>query len=291
MKGKVLSFLTGLIVIILMACPSSASQAGGEKIKAFVSIISQKYFVERVGGEYVEVSVLVGEGQSHETYEPTPAQMSKLARSRVFFTIGAPFERALVPKIAGLFPQLSIIDTTRGVKILFFSPGSGEQGPDPHIWLDPKRVKIIARNISEGLTKIDPVHGEFYRKNLEVFQKDLDKLDSEITGILAPVKGRKIYVFHPAFGYFCESYGLQQVAFEVEGKEPSARQIARLIESTRKENVKVIFVQPQFSQRAARAIAQSIGGEVIPINPLPGNYLTEMKKMAETIKTSLAGRK
>lgn len=290
MKGKVLPFLTGMMLVILATCPSHASQVGGEKIKTFVSIISQRYFVERVGGELVAVRVLVGEGQSHETYEPSPAQMSQLAGSRIFFAIGAPFERALVPKIAGVFPELPVIDTSKGVKFISFSPGSGEHGPDPHIWLDPKRVRIIARNIHEGLARIDPVHREMYRKNLEAFQDDLNKLDSEIAEILAPIKGRKIYVFHPAFGYFCESYGLQQVALEVEGKEPSARQIARLIENTRKENVKTIFVQPQFSQKSARAIARAIGGKVVTINPLPENYLTEMKKMAETIRASLAGK-
>ncbi len=288
MKRKMLSFLAALILLILTTGPSHAAQAGGGKIKAFVSIVPQKYFVDRAGGDYVDAGVLVEEGQSPETYEPTPAKMSQLARSRVFFTIGAPFERVLVPKVAGVLPKLSIIDTSKGVSVLSFAPGSGEQGTDPHIWLDPKRAKIIAGNISEALIKIDPAHGGYYKKSSAAFLKDLDKLDVEIAGMLAPFKGRKVFVFHPAFGYFCESYGLTQVAFEIEGKEPSARQMARLIESMRKENVRTIFVQPQFSQKAAREIARTIGGKVVPIDPLPKDYLTDMRKLALTIKSSLA---
>lgn len=283
------SFALLVLSLIIFCCPFAwQAHASQERtVNAYVSILPQEYFASRVGGNAAEVKVLVGQGQSHETYEPTPRQITALAKTDVYFTIGAPFEKALVAKVRGMFPKLSLVDTTRGVPYLSFAPGSGEHGLDPHIWLDPKRVKIIARNLCDGLRNIDPGRAGEYEANLARLQADLDSLDAEIARILAPVKGRTIYVFHPAFQYFCQSYGLKQAAFESEGKEPSAQQMARLITSAQKEHVKVVFVQPQFSQKSARAIAQAIGGRVVTINPLPVDYPREMKAMAVTIRDSL----
>jgi zinc transport system substrate-binding protein len=286
-KGKLLLSLALLLASVFFPWPTQASQ--GKPIRAFVSILPQDYFVSRVGGDQVKVKILVGPGQSHETYEPTPQQIAALARSDVYFTIGAPFERSLVPKVRAMLPGLGIVDTSTGVQFLSFAPGSGEHGIDPHIWLDPKQVKIIARNVCNGLKKIDPGRAGAYDANLAGFQTDLDTLDARIARILAPVRGRTIYVFHPAFQYFCKSYGLKQEAFESEGKEPSAKQMAKLIASAEREHVKAVFVQPQFSQKAARAIARSIGGRVVTLNPLPEDYIKDMSAMAVTIRDSLLG--
>jgi zinc transport system substrate-binding protein len=262
----------------------------GARLMAYVSILPQAYFVQRVGGEMIEVKVLVGKGQSHETYEPTPSQISSLARADVYFTIGVPFEKALVTRVGRMFPNLDVVDTSKGVKFMSFAPGSGEHGRDPHVWLDPGRVKVIARAVCSGLKGADPGHAGEYDRNLERFLADLDDLDAELSRILEPVKGETIYVFHPAFGYFCSAYGLRQVAFEAEGKEPSARQMAKLIEKARAENVKVIFVQPQFSGKAAASIARSIGGGVVTLDPLPEYYPADMRTLARTVRDALAGK-
>ena len=95
-----------------------------------------------------------------------------------------------------------------------------------------------------------------------------------------------VYVFHPAFQYFCLSYGLRQEAFEVEGKEPTARQMAKLIGRARQEGVKVVFVQPQFSGKSAGAIAQAIRGRVVTLDPLPGDYPKDMKTLAMAVRDS-----
>lgn len=163
------------------------------------------------------------------------------------------------------------------------------QATDPHVWLDPEQVKIMAGNICSGLAKADPAHAADFAENLKVFREDLDRLDIEIARILSPLKGRTIYVFHPAFGYFCDAYGLRQEAVEAGGKEPGARHLAGLIEAARRENVRVIFVQPQFSQKAARAVARSIDGDVVPLNPLPSDYLAGLREMALTIRKSMTG--
>jgi zinc transport system substrate-binding protein len=272
--------------MLIVSAPSVAKTTAGE-ISAFVSILPQAYFVERIGGKHVDVTVLVGPGRSPATYEPTPKQMARLGRSQLYFRIGTPFERGFIDKISRTFTNLTIIDTRKGVTLRYFKQSQGLEVPDPHIWLDPKRVKIQAETISKALKETDPAHADEFEKNLKAFQADLDRVDMKIAGILAPLKGGKIYVFHPAFGYFAESYGLTQVAVEIEGKEPSPKQLSRLINMAKKEEVRVIFVQPQYATKEARTVARAIGGVVVPINPLPWNYLKNLEDMANIIEKGL----
>lgn len=281
-------FLVAASVLCITLSTVCAAEAPSGKIKVFVSIIPQAYFVERVGGEYVEVEVLVGPGQSPATYEPTPRQMSQLGSSRVYFRIGVPFEKVFMPKISSAFSQLSIVDTSAGVPLLYFNRSDGRQVADPHIWLDPKRVKIQAETICTELIRLAPDHTDVFRQNLEAFQEDLDAVDASIAESLETLRGGTLYVFHPAFGYFAQSYGLQQVAIEVEGKQPSARQLSDLINRAREDKVKIIFVQPQYSKKNAQTIAREISGAVVPINPLPEDYLEELRMMASVIKNALS---
>lgn len=281
-------FLVAASVLCITLSTVCAAEVPSGKIKVFVSIIPQAYFVERVGGEYVEVEVLVGPGQSPATYEPTPRQMSQLGSSRVYFRIGVPFEKVFMPKISSAFSQLSIVDTSAGVPLLYFNRSDGRQVADPHIWLDPKRVKIQAETICTELIRLAPDHTDVFRQNLEAFQEDLDAVDASIAESLETLRGGTLYVFHPAFGYFAQSYGLQQVAIEVEGKQPSARQLSDLINRAREDKVKIIFVQPQYSKKNAQTIAREISGAVVPINPLPEDYLEELRMMASVIKNALS---
>ncbi|HOS98305.1 MAG TPA: zinc ABC transporter substrate-binding protein [Deltaproteobacteria bacterium] len=286
------------MTLLFLAVPASADCAAPDRIGVFVSVLPQAYFVERIGGDRVTVEVLVGPGQSPHTFEPTPRQMTKLAQARVFFRIGVPFENALLPKISKSFQGLSIVDTREGVELLPLAGhddhvthgvrhhAQGEGPADPHIWLDPARVKVQARTICTALVRMDPANRGRYEKNLDAFLADLDRLHGELGKILAPLKGSRIYVFHPAFGYLAEAYGFVQVPVELGGKEPSARQLARIVRQARSEGVRVIFVQPQFSRKNAQAVAREIGGTVVPIDPLPREYMAEMRNMADTIRSA-----
>ncbi len=300
-SSSAVAVIAAVIITAAAGLPAYASSGEGGRIRAFVSILPQAYLVERIGGDHVEVRILVGEGQEPHTFEPTPAQMAALAQSDVYFTIGVPFESALLSRVRSLFPHLSITDTVRGVRLRYFDEENeadahqlpdahahGGRMPDPHTWLDPGRVKIMAGNIALSLKALDPEHGDVFERNLERLLQDLDRADARIARILEPLKGRRIYVFHPAFGYFCEAYGLEQMALEAQGKEPGAKQLARIIEKARDEGVKVIFVQSQFSGKAASAIAESIGGVVVPINPLPTDYLPEIVSLAEKIRRAFS---
>ena len=218
---KVSLAILALIASVLLSGISEAMEKQTAIVRTFVSILPQAYLVERIGTPYVVVQVLVGPGQSPATYEPTPKQMAELARSHVYFRIGVPFEHALMPKIAATFEKLSIVDTRDGITLRFFGHHHGSEAPDPHIWLDPKLAKIQARTIYDALRTIDRSHGQTYDNNLRTLQTDLDILDQKITTMLGPLKGKELFVFHPAFGYFADSYGLlRRPAVRAEGQGP-----------------------------------------------------------------------
>ncbi len=262
-------------------------------LRVYVSILPQAYFVERIGGSDVQVEVLVQPGQSPATFEPTPRQMAELSRADIYFRIGLPFETRLLGKIASICPDLNVVDTRKGIKLRPMT-GQGDDhdrgAADPHFWLDPELAAVQAKNIAGGLSTLAPNKQKIFNENLQTLRTDLKQLDSTLAAILAPLHGRKLYVFHPAYGYLAGAYGLEQVAVEAGGKEPGARQIAELIDHARADNVRVIFVQPQFSTSTAKSIAEAIGGVVIPLDPLARDYITNLQTMAARIDSALGDK-
>ncbi|MCF8061494.1 MAG: zinc ABC transporter substrate-binding protein [Deltaproteobacteria bacterium] len=276
-----------LSLVLILGGLLSAVPCGAASVRAFVSILPQAYFVERIGGDHVQVDVLVGPGQSPATYEPTPREIAALEKADVYFRIGTPFENAFVEKIARILPGLRIVDTRRGVKLRFFRGEGERQVPDPHIWLDPMRVKTQARTICDALSDLAPGLSGAFEDNLRAFHRDLDALDERLRNVLAPLRSRKILVFHPAFGYFCDAYGLEQIAVETEGKAPGPKRLADLIDMAREEEIRIIFVQPQYSKKSAGTIAEAISGTVIPLDPLARDYLDNLRRMAEAVREGL----
>ena len=248
----VLSLLL-LVAILASSCAprSQPVETGEAKIRVVVSILPQAYFVRRVGGDRVEVTVIVPPGASPATYEPSASQMRSLAQADLYIRIRVPFEDAWMGKIAAANPDMLIIDSSEGIERI--------GGKDPHIWLSPRLVKLQAQAIYKGLVGVDPENKAIYAQNRDQFIADLEALDVEIAEVLAQVRGKKFMVFHPVWSYFARDYGLQQIAIEVEGKEPSAAELAALIETAKTEGIKAIFVQPQFSSKTAETIARQIG--------------------------------
>ena len=158
---------------------------------------------------------------------------------------------------------------------------------DPHVWLSPENISVIARNMTNAFKKQNPADSNFFENNLRVFLNDLDSIDRLIDSILEPYKGDSIIVFHPAFGYFTESYGLEQFAVETEGKSPGPKQIESIINEARKNNIRVVFVQPQFDPKSAESIARAIEGEVVAIDPLERNLLANLLDIAHKIEDAL----
>jgi zinc transport system substrate-binding protein len=279
--------------------PAGSDGAGREPPSAgtprvFVSILPQADFVERLAGGRVRVEVLVRPGQTPETYSPTPRQMARLAEARVFFTAGVPFEEALIPRIRASMKNLTVVDTLEGLRLREMegehehAAGDHHHGDkDPHVWLDPLLVRRQAETIRDALIALDPAGAGEYRANCAKLQEDLETLHAELTAALAPLRGREILVFHPAYGYFCAAYGLKQTAVEVEGKAPGARQLAAIIERARAGGVKAIFVQPQFSQKTAATVASGIGASLVTMDPLARDYFANMRQMARRVGEAL----
>ena len=259
----------------------------GAKIKIFVSILPQAYFVERIGGDRVDVSVMVGPGSSPATYEPVPRQMVEIGKAQLFFRIGVPFENVWMDRLSKTNPKMKVIDTRRGIKLLPMKTRHHNQKSglkDPHIWTSIRLVKIQAQNICDALISLNPADKVYYQNNLRAFIDDLNNLDAEIIESLKGIRVRKFMVFHPAWGYFARDYGLDQIPIEIGGKEPGARELANLIEEAKKDGIKIIFVQKQFSEKSAEALADAIGGRIIQIDPLARDYLNNMKMIAETFR-------
>ncbi|MFH1761744.1 MAG: zinc ABC transporter substrate-binding protein [bacterium] len=286
-----------IIVACFLLCQCNKNIESRDKIRVFVSILPQEYFAERIGGNRVKVTTLVPPGSSPHIFAPTPKQMASLSRAGIYFRIGAEFEKSFVPKIESLFKNLKIVDTRQGIKMRYMKiPCSHEhhdhrehaETPDPHIWMNPLLVKIQAQTMCSALVNIDPAGALIYRKNCDIFQRDLDTLHAGLKKNLDQLYGRELFVFHPSFGYFADAYGLRQVEVEVDGKEPGARMLSRIVERARQDSVKIIFVQKQFSPKSARAIAESINGAVVSVDPLEKNYILMLEKIAGTIKAALS---
>ncbi len=299
MTAGILFTLMALLFVMPLPPGLSFGAESPDRVKIFVSVPPQAYFVERIGGERVNVTVLLAPGANPATFSPSPQQMAELARADLFFRTGVPFENVLLPKIASAMPGLRVVDTRQGIELRHLdehdhhdgSPGDRDRHLpgelDPHVWMSPTLVKEQARTIRDALTRIDPSGKDAYETGFNAFSKDLDRLHERLTKLLAPLTGREFFVYHPAFGYFAETYGLKQVPVEFEGKEPSPRHIADLVRRAREQGVRVIFVQPQFSPKAAQAIARAIGGAVVPLDPLAKDYIANMEAIAHALLRSL----
>ena len=161
------------------------------------------------------------------------------------------------------------------------------EGTDPHIWLAPMQVKVQVDTIVESLVEADPKNADVYQSNAEKFKAELDQLHEDIEAEFSNLDTHTLMVFHPAWGYFADEYGLEQVAIEEEGKDPTAEQLQELIELAEEEEIKVIFVQSQFNQAIAESIAEEIGAVIVSIDPLSDDYLNNLGSVAETIAESL----
>jgi len=272
---------------------------GGTKtqLDVFVGIAPLAYLVERVGDECVTCQVLLRPGQNEHTLALTPKQMLALGKAQLLIKAGLPFENRLAERIQQSHPQLVVVAADRGIQKRIAAEHCCDEEdhdhdhhagePDPHVWLAPALLRIMATNVADALEQADPQHAGQYRQNLGALLKEIDAAQAKVSGLLRSHRGRSFYVFHPAFGYFADAYGLKQEAVEAEGKVPTPRQLRALIKKARADGVKIIFVQPQFDQRAAQAVAAAIGGVVVPIDPLAKDVTTNLEEVAVKIARTL----
>ena len=287
--------LFALVSLVLAAC-SAPSAPSDPRIPVAVSVPPQAYFVERIGGNRVRVEVMIPPGYSHVDYPLTPRTMVALSRAALYVAVGHPgfeFERRHVDPFLERNPSIRVVDMSRGMPLLDGEeevPGHEDHdhaGGDPHVWVAPATVAVAARNIAAALEEADPAHAGEYRASLRAFLADIDRLDREIRARLAGRESRKFMVYHPDWGYFARQYGLEQIAIESGGKEPSARRLIQLIELARREEVKVIFVQGGFPRKSAQVIAEAVGGEVLTADPQRRDWLDNLRQVAADLSEAL----
>ena len=286
------TLIAGLLIIFLY----SPQEASARPLRVFVSILPQKYFAEKIGGDLVDVAVMVEPGANPQTYEPKPKQMLALAKTSIYLAIGVPFETTWLAKIAATNPNMLVVHTDAGIKKIPMMAHHRESEleedrhgiQDPHVWLSPPLVIIIAENMLQAFIKVDPAHRLIYEKNYSSFVKELVALDAEIRATFRG-KGKAVefMVFHPAWGYFAQAYGLEQFPIELEGKQPKAAELQRLIQYAKQRGIKVIFAQPQFSRQAAQAITESIGGQIVLADPLAADWDRNLRQVASKFKAAL----
>jgi len=293
MQLKRTIFLIILFVLANFTGLISSDDNNADKIRIFTAVPPLAYLIQQIGADLVETEILIEPGKSPHTFEPTSRQMMSLSQSDIYVTSGLPFEKQLYERITKMNKNLHVIFTEDGIKRIsktsscqHLDEHSQKHELDPHIWLAPSSIKIILKNILSGLSEYDKTHKQIYEDNTERFLAELDKTDTEIRTSLEPFEGSSFYVYHPAFGYFAEAYGLNQIAVEIEGKLPSPRQIQSLIQKAKQENVKMIFVQPQFDKKSAETIASAISGVVIEIDPLSENILANLQNIARSLKSA-----
>ena len=256
--------------------------------QVFVSILPQKYCVEKIGGKRVNVHVMVGPGQSPETYEPTPRQMTLLSQARLFFAIGIPFEHALLHTIRELNSDIDVVECCTDITLL---DAHGQEQTkvddlDPHVWTDPKNMQYFAYDVQQALSKIIPEHQKEFRRNYYLLINDLKKLNQDINQQLSELKNRYMVVSHPAWAYYARAYNLTQIPILINGREANARSLANLIDFARAKNIRRVFIQKQSNSNVAEVLAREIDADIFVLDPLAEDYIENLYRVTEAIANS-----
>jgi zinc transport system substrate-binding protein len=265
---------------VLTACNSDID-SDTEKIQISVSILPQKTFVEAVAKDKVEINVVIPPGSSPSTYEPTPQESTRLENTDIYFAVGVPTEAANI---------LPLIDENK-TKLISLHELIIEDYPDiiiggkrdPHIWLSPKRVAKMIEIIRDELIFLDNKNATFYTENAAIYIEELEQLNDYALTKLANIENNKFIVFHPAFRYLAQDFGLEMYALEQDGKEATPQRIAEMIEVAKAEGIKVIFYQAEFSSTQAQSFAEEIGGQTMMLAPLSPNYITNLQTMIDLL--------
>ncbi|RLF98517.1 MAG: zinc ABC transporter substrate-binding protein [Candidatus Wolframiiraptor sp.] len=284
---KILSLTLVIALIVILFVASSfipfrpASKNNQSKIRVMVTIPPQAEFVKKVGGERVQVTVMVPPGYNPHTYEPKPSQLKEVEKAEIYFALGSgiDFEVAWLSKLQEINRKMLVVNCSEGVQMI---------DRDPHIWLSPRNVEIMVGHVYEGLVQVDPANEKYYRENLEAYLQELDVLNREIEALFSNVTNRIFIAYHPSWGYFARDYNLTQIPIEKEGKEPTAASIAALIEQAKRLNVKVVVVSPQFNVKSAEVVAEEIGGKIVLADPLAEDYVNNLRSVALRLSEAMS---
>ena len=258
----------------LFSC-SSAKNDNANKIT--VSIEPLRYLTEQIVGDRFEVVTMVPKGSSPETYEPTARQMADLSESILYIKVGElGFERTWMPRLTSNAPHITVVNSSEGI--------TSHIGDDPHSWMSARNAIIMAHNIYEAVKRIDVKDSVFFRQRLDSLCNVIHATDKYIRQTTAQAQCKSFIIYHPALTYFASDYGLEQLALEEHGREPSAAELEQIISTARAKGVKTMFVQREFANRNVDIITNTIGARKVEINPLGYDWNKEMRRIAAEIR-------
>lgn len=281
-----------LFVLCFTGCKNNQAKSASEEKQITVSIEPLRFLVEEIAGDYFEVTTLVPKGSSPETYEPTPKQMMALNKSCVYFSVGQlGFERNWLEKLQASAPDVKFVSTGENI---INNQVQGHMGDvsdccthdgcgDPHIWTTPRNMKMMAEIVCRTLCSVDSMHADVFQANLKELDDRLDSCDAYIASRVKGLSQKTFLIYHPTLTYFAQDYGLQQLAIEQEGKEPTTKQLAQIIRSCREKKVSVIFIQQEFDRKNAELIAKEIDARLVTINPLSFGWEEQMHIIADEL--------
>ncbi|RNA64147.1 ABC transporter substrate-binding protein [Prosthecochloris sp. ZM_2] len=292
--NRVTFLIAALLVLMLgVAAPLSAgsfgksgADGGNDRLQVVTSIVPLQFFVDRIGGDRVETTVMVPPGGNPHSYEPTPGQMVALSTAQLFVKAGSgvEFELEWMERFKELYPALAICNASQGIALRSMDEhvhhshrSGGGNRLDPHIWLSPANGVTMAENICNSLAALDPAGSDGYRRNFADLKQELEALSAEIHTALAGISSRTFLVFHPAWGYYAEEFGLRQIAAEAEGKELTPKSMMLIVRQAEAEDIRVMFISPQFSPAQAESIAREIGGVTRTVDPLSHDYIGNLR--------------
>ncbi len=288
-----------LLLTIALAATAPAAASGGSEteprtgpVAVYASVMPQADIMQRIGGELVDVGVLIGPGQDAHTWDPSPREIERLAAAELLFTTGLEYEARIVGTLERSARGVRVVDLTQGINLRELEahyhdpsvPHSHDNEPgDPHIWLGPNEVRRQAQTIRDAFITARPHWEDQFRQGYERFLAEVDDVERELEKLLAPMQGATILVYHPAFGYFTDHFGITQLAVEAGGREPSPRQLERTIELALAAGVEVVFTQPEYDDVASRAVARAIGARTVAISDLGDDWSQLMREIGQAI--------
>lgn len=266
------------LALVLTSCGSPSEKDNGRVIT--VSIPPFAYFVEAVAGDDFKVNIMLPPGADHHIWEPLPAQINALAGSEAFIINGQlGFEQAWMGRFREINPDMKILDLSQNIDLIELGgavekvdhnshEGHLHGGPDPHYWMSPVSAYIIAEDVKNFLTQLNPASAQKYAAGLKTLQNNIARVDSTLREELSGAPSTKFMIYHPALGYMARDYGLEQISFEDEGKSPSPARMKALIDIARDKRINIIFIQAEYELRNAESLAGETGAGLVVINPM-----------------------
>ncbi|MCW5786984.1 MAG: zinc ABC transporter substrate-binding protein [Nitrospira sp.] len=275
------------VLLIALAVPFewSASApvrvaAATEPLNVVVTLPVLKDWVQQVGGAHVRVVSLMTGYESEHTYSPKPSDLVAVRKAALLFEVGAGLEvwvTSLVKNAGNA--SLQVITTSKDIPLIHDQPestgdahGHAHQAGNPHVWLDPSSAATMVQHIFNAMASADPAHATDYRTNATTYLQTLARVQDETLGLLKQLANRAVIVHHPAWPYFAKRYDLRIAGtiLTQPGGEPSARHLHSLIETIKRDHIRVIISEAQLNQKVPQLLARETGAHIAVLTTLPG---------------------